>query len=250
MPELLPFHFGNHEVRVEVDSHNDPWWVAKDVCDILGLDQINRVMARLKPAEKGDTRIMTPGGIQTMRTVNESGLYRLIFRSDKPEAERFQSWVFEEVLPQIRKTGTYAAPAVPQVKNPAHQLLIDTVVRLDAVEQQALAAEQRAEQANANALRALETQLFFTVAEYVYVHHLGHQIPEDAYRACSDHLRTYCLDHAIPFRRTAVGGKRWDDEYSFHTNVYTEALPGWLKRRFAQTHFQVLRLTPERPEQS
>jgi len=127
MPELLPFHFGNHEVRVEVDSHNDPWWVAKDVCDILGLDQINRVMARLKPAEKGDTRIMTPGGIQTMRTVNESGLYRLIFRSDKPEAARFQSWVFEEVLPQIRKTGTYAAPAVPQVKNPAHQLLIDTL---------------------------------------------------------------------------------------------------------------------------
>jgi prophage antirepressor-like protein len=237
MSDLIPFHFGAREVRIEMDSHNKPWWVAKDVCDILGLEQINRVMARLKPAEKGDTRIMTPGGMQTMRTVNEAGLYRLIFRSDKPEADRFQTWVFEEVLPQIRATGTYATP---QVKNPAHQLLIDTVVRLDAVEQRALEAEHRAEEANANALRALETQLFFTIAEYVYINHLQKQIPESAYKACSDHLRAYCLDHGIPFRKAAVGGKRWEEEYSFHTNVYAEALPGWLKRRFSQATLHIL----------
>jgi prophage antirepressor-like protein len=238
MPELIPFHFGNSEVRIQLDENDKPWWVARDVCEVLGLRNVSDAVGRLETGEKGIALV------DKLLIINESGLYRLIFRSDKPEAKRFQSWVFEEVLPQIRKTGTYAAPAAPQVKNPAHQLLIDTVVRLDAVEQRAIAAEQRAEQANANALRVLETQAFFTVAEYAYVNHLGHQIPEGAYRACSDHLRVYCLDRGIPFRKTSVGGKRWEEEYSFHTQVYAEALPGWLKRRFAQQHLSVI--TPKK----
>jgi len=231
MSNLIPFHFGTREVRIQLDENGKPWWVAKDVCEVLDLRNVSDAVGRLETGEKGIALV------DKLLIINESGLYRLIFRSDKPEAKRFQSWVFEEVLPQIRKTGTYAPP---QVKNPAHQLLIDTVVRLDAVEQRALEAEHRAEEANANARRALETQLFFTIAEYVYINHLQKQIPESAYKACSDHLRAYCLDHGIPFRKAAVGGKRWEDEYSFHTNVYTEALPGWLKRRFSQATLHIM----------
>ena len=240
MSNIVPFQFDAHEIRVLLDDAGEPWWVAKDVCEVLGLEQVSRALTRLKAHEKGDTRITTPGGMQTVRTVNESGLYRLIFRSDKPEAQQFQTWVFEDLLPQIRKTGKYDSASTPQVKNPANQMLIEAIVRLDAVEQRAIAAEQQATQANANVQRAMETQLFFTIAEYVYVNKLHAQIPASAYKACSDHLRVYCLDHGIPFRKIPVGGKRWDDEYGFHISVYTEALPGWLKRRFAQTHLTVI----------
>lgn len=140
----------------------------------------------------------------------------------------------------------------PQVKNPIHQLLIDTVIRLDAIEQESHAAKQEAEAAktaasaaNENALRALESQLFLTVAEYVYSNKLQAQIPESAYRTCSDHLRLYCLDHRIPFRSIPVGGKAWKEEYAYHSNVYAEVIPGWLTRRFAQGTLHVLP-TPER----
>jgi prophage antirepressor-like protein len=119
MSNLIPFHFGTQEVRIHLDEDGEPWWVAKDVCDVLGLEQVNRAIARLKPEEKGDTRIITPGGMQTVRTINEPGLYRLIFRSDKSEAQVFQSWVFEEVLPSIRKTGKYeVAPPRPRMDGP------------------------------------------------------------------------------------------------------------------------------------
>ena len=109
--EMIPFQFESHNVRVQLDAHGEPWWIAADVCAILGLKDVSRSVARLEPNEKGTLQSSTLGGQQEMLTVNESGLYRLIFRSDKPEAKRFQSWVFSEVLPSIRKTGRYEVPA-------------------------------------------------------------------------------------------------------------------------------------------
>lgn len=86
-----------------------PWLVAADVCRAIGLDQVSRAVSRLKDAQKGVTEITTPGGKQKVTVVNEPGVYRLIGRSNKPEAERFQDWVYEKVLPTIRKTGRYDA---------------------------------------------------------------------------------------------------------------------------------------------
>jgi phage anti-repressor protein len=105
----------------------------------------------------------------------------------------------------------------------------------------ALQATADAAQANANAHRALETQSFMTVAEYVYVNGLQAQLPQTSYKACSDALRLYCLDRNIPFRKIPVGGQRWEDEYGYHVSVYAEVLPGWLARRFAQPSLRVLR---------
>ena len=95
-------------------------------------------------------------------------------------------------------------------------------------------AQREATEAKATAARALESQLFFTVAEYICFNKLERQVPKSAYKACSDHLRLYCLDNGIPFRRILVGGKQWDDEYGFHISVYADAFPGWLTRRYAQ----------------
>jgi phage regulator Rha-like protein len=110
---------------------------------------------------------------------------------------------------------------------------------------QAVRAQAQALEANATANRALEAQPFKTVAEYVFINKLERQLPETVYKACSDHLRLYCQDRNIPFRKIEVGGKRWSHEYGFHDSVYAEALPGWLKRRFAQ---QPLKMVPRTQE--
>lgn len=80
-----------------------------DVANALGLEQVSRLKSRLN--EKGVTIIKTPtnGGLQDLNFINEPNLYRCIFQSRKAEAEQFQNWVFEEVLPSIRKTGGYIA---------------------------------------------------------------------------------------------------------------------------------------------
>lgn len=97
------FSYGAFPVRV-VDTEGDPWWVAKDVCDVLGTRHTN-ISRDLDSDEKGVIQLMTPGGEQRFVTVNESGLYSLILRSRKPEAKLFKRWITHEVLPTIRKTG-------------------------------------------------------------------------------------------------------------------------------------------------
>ena len=100
------------EIRsVVVDG--EPLFVAKDVCDVLGINKYRDAVARLDEDEKGRPVVVdTPGGKQSMTTVNESGLYHLIFQSRKPEARAFRKWVTGEVLPNIRKHGVYMTPEV------------------------------------------------------------------------------------------------------------------------------------------
>lgn len=88
----------------------EPWFVAKNVCDALGIIKYRDAVARLDEDEKGGTVVVdTLGGKQAMTAVNESGLYNLIFQSRKPEARLFRKWVTAEVLPSIRKNGYYVS---------------------------------------------------------------------------------------------------------------------------------------------
>ena len=105
---LQVFTYKNNEVRtVEVDG--EVWFVAKDVCDILELSDVSMSTRNLDDDEKGTSKICTPGGEQDMTIISESGVYALVFKSRKPEAKAFSRWVRHEVLPQIRKTGSYNA---------------------------------------------------------------------------------------------------------------------------------------------
>lgn len=89
----------------------EPWFVAKDVCEILGLTNSRKATSTLDEEEKGVTICDTPGGKQQLTIINESGLYSLILKSRKPEAKAFKKWVTSEVLPSIRKYGYYISPA-------------------------------------------------------------------------------------------------------------------------------------------
>lgn len=107
MNELQTFTYNKSPVRtVEID--NEPWFVLKDVCDILGLATPARVAERLDEDEVSSTHLTDSiGRKQEMTVISESGLYHVILRSDKPEAKPFRKWVTAEVLPSIRKTGSY-----------------------------------------------------------------------------------------------------------------------------------------------
>ena len=107
--QLSTFNFHNSPVRTITDPKGEIWFCGTDVCNILGYvnprDAISK-HCKVGGVAKRDTP--TTSGNQEITFINEPNLYRLIIKSRKPEAERFEAWVFEEVLPQIRKTGSYS----------------------------------------------------------------------------------------------------------------------------------------------
>lgn len=103
------FAFNDNVVRV-LGTADEPLFVAADICRALQIVNTSQAIAGVPEDEKGITQAYTLGGEQSLLVLKEPGLYRLIFRSDKAEARKFQDWVFKEVLPQIRKTGQYSAP--------------------------------------------------------------------------------------------------------------------------------------------
>ena len=107
---VIPFSYDDHPVRV-IERDGDPWFVAKDVCDILDLANVGQALSSLDPDERGSITINdgTPGN-PAKSVVSEAGLYSLILRSRKPQAAPFRRWVTHEVIPSIRKRGGYLTP--------------------------------------------------------------------------------------------------------------------------------------------
>ena len=137
---LAPFQFEGRQVRVITDKQAEPWFVAADVCACLAIRNPSDALNRLDDDEKGLGQTETPGGEQSMSTVNEAGLYNLVLGSRKQEARRFKRWVTHEVLPAIRRTGRYsipgavaALPSAQQDRVSALLLIGDAVARVPGV---------------------------------------------------------------------------------------------------------------------
>lgn len=96
--------FGN--VRV-LEQGGEPWFVAKDVCECLAISKHRDAISRLDADERGSVKVDTLGGKQEMATVNEYGLYSLVLSSRKQEAKEFKRWITHEVIPSIRKYGSF-----------------------------------------------------------------------------------------------------------------------------------------------
>jgi prophage antirepressor-like protein len=101
------FDFSGSQVRTHKDAEGNPWFVAGDVCDAIGIKNSRQALTYLDEDEKGVTTNDTLGGAQAVSTVNESGLYALILRSRKQEAKAFRKWITATVLPALRKDGGY-----------------------------------------------------------------------------------------------------------------------------------------------
>jgi prophage antirepressor-like protein len=112
MSDLTPYDFEGATVRV-ASRGGGLWFVSTDVCGVLGLHHAGSAMRILDADEKGVHKTHTLGGMQELSIISEPGFYKLVGRSRKPEARRFDRWVRHEVLPSLRRTGAYGPASQP-----------------------------------------------------------------------------------------------------------------------------------------
>lgn len=124
-------NFNQVNIRTVADEQGNPWFVAADVCAVLEIGNVSQATTRLDDDEKADitTNDTSSNGVtqkRNMTIVNESGLYALIMKSRKPEAKAFQKWITSEVLPTIRKTGSYS---VKSIQEQSSRIPLDEIAR-------------------------------------------------------------------------------------------------------------------------
>jgi conserved domain protein len=107
---LTPFRYGDEQVRTYEDEKGELWFIATDVARILGFRDATHMTRGLDPDEKGLHNVETPGGEQTLSTISEAGLFHALNSARVETARPFKRWVNHEVLPSIRKTGSYSLP--------------------------------------------------------------------------------------------------------------------------------------------
>lgn len=137
VPAESPFQFQDHPIRTQIEG-DTLWFVARDICEALGIvwktgkGAGNSGTLSSIPAEWQDVKsFLTLGGRQKLRVITEPAVYKLAFRSNKPEADAFTNWVASEVVPSIRKTGKFeAAPTTPSSPiTPADQSILQSIVK-------------------------------------------------------------------------------------------------------------------------
>lgn len=137
--DLIDFSFQDNEVRVHMDNENNVWFLAKDVCDVLGLVNSRKAVSELEERESIKSyTLSTKGGRQLATFINEFGLYELIFKSRKPVAKKFRRWIRHDVLPSIRKTGGYQIQGKPnqltnQLINNTQNLIEQTTALIEQI---------------------------------------------------------------------------------------------------------------------
>ena len=134
--QIIPFDYESKEVRLIQDEDSRLWWVASDVCEILGLSNTTEALRGLDEDEKSTLRISEGGPERNI--INEPGLYSLIIRSNKPQAKNFKRWITHEVLPTIRKTGRYEIDSPSEI-----DLIIKSAHALKKIESKQIEHDKR-----------------------------------------------------------------------------------------------------------
>lgn len=212
MKELQVFNFNKNNVRTFL-RNDEVWFCLKDVCEILGLSNNRKVIERLN--QKGVTTSDTPtkGGMQKMNFINEGNLYKVIFQSRKPQAEKFTEWVTEEVLPTIRKTGSFSLPQTPEEKiDLLLQASSNANKRVEAVEERVTHLEEN-RFLNPNEYGYLNTQVSSRIKDIKNIHQwqlnrkqnselyraIGREIKEITGVKCRSQIRYKDFDKVIDF---------------------------------------------------
>jgi len=214
MDNLQIFKYEDKNVRT-VMRDGEPWWVLKDVCDVLGLSNPTIVAQRLDDDEvsKIDPKLDLGSVSNTPITVvNEMGLYNVILRSDKPEAKVFKRWITHEVLPSIRKTGAYMTPKTIDewLKDP------DAMIQ---VLQQYKAEKEK----NSLLETALNISLdYYTVAKYNREYHMYWTMEEC--QKIGKAMTAYCRGNAIEIRRCETNDERFGVVNSYPLKAWQKYL--------------------------
>ena len=161
MMDLMPFEYDSKPVRIVQDEHGEPWWIAKDVCDVLELTDVGKSVERLDDDEKLTRKIFVSGRNREMWTINEPGLYSLILRSTKPEAKKFKRWITHEVLPSIRQSGKYEIEGLSEI-----DLIIKSAKALKQIESKQVEQDQRLNQLEAKSHKNSGDTGYWTIAAW------------------------------------------------------------------------------------
>lgn len=143
---LQTWNYENSEIRT-VEKDGEPWWVLADVCKVLELTSPHKVADRLENDERNKIPVTDSlGRNQNTTIINESGLYAVILRSDKPQAKPFRKWVTNEVLPSIRKHGAYMTDQTLEQALTSPDFLIQLATQLKEEKEQRKQLEVKVEQ--------------------------------------------------------------------------------------------------------
>jgi prophage antirepressor-like protein len=188
------------------------WFVAKDSCDVLGISKYRDAVAQLDADERASMAVDTPGGPQTMTVVNEPGVYALMMISRSPQAKAFRRWVTHEVLPAIRKTGSYAVAPMDELELAERNVLLIKEKR---------AALARAEVAET---KVAELAPMADLAERYLKVPTGGRILREVAKALGlkeTALRTALVNRGVIFKRYADCGEAyWDAQARYFTEPH------------------------------
>jgi len=241
--QLIPFTAPNGQA-ISTLTHDDGsiWFLAADACKGLGLENVSRACARLDRDEKDDLTLSDVTGRQQKQLIiSEAGFYRLAMRSRKLEAQAFQRWVTHDVLPQIRKTGRYeAAPLAldqfPELKAIASlvQSLAEVRLSQQKMQEQLLANQKQTIEALTMANRALESQMWLTIHQYLVANKLEHTMTRQEQADYGKWLIGYCQENGHRAYEVNTPGQKWAKENQYHVGILRDTLEPWLLRRHAQ----------------
>lgn len=166
--QLIPFRYSDLEIRVVRDDNGDPLFVAADVCKVLGISNPTDALRRLDDDEQALVSIEgISQGNNKANVVTESGLYSLILGSRKPAAKDFKRWITHEVIPSIRKTGSYAVKPM----TPAEMLLYQAQ-RLVEQERRLADVETALTRIEARQTAIEDASDFFTILAFARLHNV------------------------------------------------------------------------------
>ena len=238
MGEIQLFNFHGHEVRI-ADREGNPWWVLADLCEVLGYTNVSKTASRVREKYKANLSL---GSGSPAIIVNEAGLNQLLMRSNKPEAETFQDWIYEDVLPTLRKTGSYDIeqsehPMVAQAK--ANLQLTERFV---AVEHELAEAREARARIEAKADMALDEAHRMTIEEFVVHNGLLRQFPEHTWKMGATWLKRFCQAHGLPTYKTPVPAKSWQEEQAYPL----QALAAWQRHAMRTRQQATLAIIPHK----
>lgn len=252
---LMPFQFHTMTVSTITDDNGNPWFVAADVCEALGLSNVSQSLTRLKSNQISDIILNdVTGREQSRKIINEAGLYKLAMRGRKKIAEEFQDWISEEVIPAIRKTGSYhaqpkAIDAYPELKAIAQlaEGVAEARMHADEAVKRAERAEAKAEVAQEIAREAVAATGRMTLEAFILGNKLLPQFPgqldKNGRRSWPTEvarLKNYCQAYGWEILPVPVVGKSWPTE-----NAYPMQALAWLCRH--PTSVQQITLVKEQP---
>lgn len=197
--DITNYDFHGNDVRILTDEQDEPWFIAKDVCDVLELTNVGEALRALDDDEKNTIRISDGiAGNPYKATISESGFYKLVLRSRKPVAKEFQRWVTRDVLPSIRKHGAYMTPDTIRQALADPDTLIMLATRLKEETEEKVAAQEQVCVLEPKA-RAYED--FCEAPDLLTVRDAAAQLTTAGLPIRESELRAWMLDHEWIYRR-------------------------------------------------